>query len=206
MKANLVGVITGDIIHSRKIFPSVWLDTLKLSLHHIDETNYWSVFRGDAFQIRVKPEDALMNAIYLKTCIKSVPKADVRMAIGIGEAGLEKENISESNGEAYVLSGSKLETLKKDRQNLAVNTTSADFNSEMNTVIRLALVIMDGWSVNSAQMIKLALEQKNTQQNELARLSGKSQSSVSETLQRAHFSEIMELNQLYQNKLSILAK
>lgn len=206
MKAKQVGVITGDIIHSRKIFPSVWLDTLKLALHRIDEMDYWSVFRGDAFQIRVKPQDAFQHAVYLKACIKSVLKADVRMAIGIGDAGLEKENISESNGEAYVLSGSKLETLKKDRLNLAVNTSSPNFNSEMNTIIRLALVIMDGWSVNSAQMIKLALEQKNTQQNELARLSGKSQSSVSETLQRAHFSEIMELDQLYRNKLSILAK
>lgn len=205
MKSERIAIITGDIIHSRRLAPDQWLDSLKTALHKINPEDYWSVFRGDAFQVKTEPERALSSAIYLKACIKAVPGADVRMAIGIGDAGVQKESISESNGEAYVLSGSKLETLKKERQNLAVHTPSADFNHEMNTIIRLALVIMDAWTPTSAKMIKLALEQENLPQNELARLSGKSQSSVSETLRRAHFSEIMELNTLYQNKLSILA-
>ena len=51
-------------------------------------------------------------------------------------------------------------------------------------------------------MVKLALENENILQNELALLSGRTQSSVSEALKRAHFSELMEMDKLYRKKLT----
>ncbi|MNT72518.1 hypothetical protein D3C72_2111260 [compost metagenome] len=61
---------------------------------------------------------------------------------------------------------------------------------------------MDGWGIVAAEMVKLALEHENILQSELAAISGRTQSSVSEALKRAHFAEIMDMDKLYRKKLN----
>ncbi|WP_431295101.1 hypothetical protein [Pedobacter sp. P26] len=51
-------------------------------------------------------------------------------------------------------------------------------------------------------MVKLALENESLLQSELAAISGRTQSSVSEALKRAHYTEIMEMDRLYRKKLN----
>ena len=80
----MIAVITGDIINSREISIE-WLDTLKRALSGLTKVNLkWEIYRGDSFQIELDVEDALLNAIYIKACIKTLKNADVRMGIGIG--------------------------------------------------------------------------------------------------------------------------
>lgn len=201
----MVSILTGDIIKSRQTATAIWLDILKDALQH-SAPKKSEIFRGDSFQLQVKPEESFLTAVYIKSCIKTVKDLDVRIAIGIGKRGQAAEKITEANGEAFIFSGEKLETLKHERVSLAVKTAYPDFDTEINLAIRLALVAMDNWTPISASLIKLSLEHNNPSQKELASLAGKGQSSVSEALKRAQFHLIMELDQEYRRKLNSLIK
>jgi hypothetical protein len=198
-----IAVITGDIINSRKApSPEVWLAALKDALGE-DESN-WEIYRGDSFQLITNPKDALLKAVYIKASIKTIKSIDVRISIGIGSEQYKASTLSESNGEAFIFSGEKLELLKKDRINLSVKSSFEDFDYEVNVALRLALIAMDKWTPGAAEMVKLAIENPKLSQQELAEKSNRSQSSVSEALKRANFTEILELNSLYQKKLTSL--
>jgi predicted XRE-type DNA-binding protein len=202
----MVAILTGDIIHSRSLAAKTWLTALKSALIKVGGKDNWEIFRGDSFQIQTPPEEALLQAIYIKASIKTLKGLDVRIAIGLGEIGFSAEKITESNGEAFINSGEKLDELKENRLTLAVKSRWQEFDYEMNVSIRLALIAMDNWSQASAEMVKLSIEKSGISQLELAELSGKSQSTVSEALKRARFAEILELDGLYKKKVSGLIK
>jgi hypothetical protein len=198
----MICIITGDIIGSRKIKDS-WLLSLKTALKIVsDQNSKWEIYRGDSFQVEVEPENALRAAAYLKACIRVNKPADVRMGIGIGAIKNKRKKLSESSGDAFVNSGAAFDSLKQAKVNLAIKTDSADFDEEINVLIKLSLISMDSWGVVAAEMVKLALENNNLLQSELAAISGRTQSSVSEALKRAHYTEIMEMDRLYRKKLN----
>lgn len=199
----MISILTGDIINSRQTDTANWLEALKDALQY-SAPKQSEIFRGDSFQLQVKPEDSFLSAVYIKACIKTFKDLDVRIAIGIGKKGHAAKKITEANGEAFIFSGEKLETLKHERINLAVRTSFPDFDKEINLAFRLALVAMDNWTPASAALIKLSLEHNNPSQKELAALIGKGQSSVSEALKRAQFHLIMDLDQEYRRKLKLL--
>jgi len=198
----MICIITGDIIGSRKI-KDTWLASLKGALKVVSgKHNRWEIFRGDSFQVEVSAAEALKTAIYLKACIRLNKAADVRMGLGIGAVQGKRKKLTEDSGDAFVYSGVAFDSLKQVRLNLAIKTGSADFDEEINTLIKLALIAMDGWGIVAAEMVKLALEHENILQSELAAISGRTQSSVSEALKRAHFAEIMDMDKLYRKKLN----
>lgn len=199
-------VITGDIINSR-VLPPTWIDALKGALEHLfGKEIKWEIFRGDSFQVELNAKDALINAIYIKACIKTLKNADVRMGIGIGKKGIDAAKVTEANGEAYVNSGNAFDTLKTNKVNMAIITPSPTLNEELNLFIKLALISMDSWGQISAEMVKYAIENQNSKQDKIAKLAGRSQSSVSEALKRAHFTEIMELENRYRMQVAKLIK
>jgi hypothetical protein len=63
---------------------------------------------------------------------------------------------------------------------------------------------MDKWSVNSAEMVALALSYPQDSQADLGKMLKIKQNAVSTRFSRAHYDELMELNELYKNKLSAL--
>ncbi|ARS39798.1 hypothetical protein CA265_09105 [Sphingobacteriaceae bacterium GW460-11-11-14-LB5] len=198
----MICIITGDIVGSRKIKDS-WLLSLKSALKIVsDQNSKWEIYRGDSFQVEVEPENAIRAAAYLKACIRVNKPADVRMGIGIGDIKNKRKKLSESSGDAFVNSGAAFDSLKQAKVNLAIKTDSADFDEEINVLIKLSLISMDSWGVVAAEMVKLALENNNLLQSELAAISGRTQSSVSEALKRAHYTEIMEMDRLYRKKLN----
>jgi len=198
----MICIITGDIVGSRKIKDS-WLLSLKTALKIISgQNNKWEIYRGDSFQVEVEPENAIRAAAYLKASIRVNKPADVRMGIGIGDIKNKRKKLSESSGDAFVNSGAAFDSLKQAKVNLAIKTDSADFDEEINVLIKLSLISMDSWGVVAAEMVKLALENNNLLQSELAAISGRTQSSVSEALKRAHYTEIMEMDRLYRKKLN----
>lgn len=198
----MICIITGDIVGSRKIKDS-WLLSLKTALKIVsDQNSKWEIYRGDSFQVEVEPENAIRAAAYLKASIRVNKPADVRMGIGIGDIKNKRKKLSESSGDAFVNSGAAFDSLKQAKVNLAIKTDSADFDEEINILIKLSLISMDSWGVVAAEMVKLALENNNLLQSELAAISGRTQSSVSEALKRAHYTEIMEMDRLYRKKLN----
>lgn len=200
----MICIVTGDIVGSRKIKDS-WLLSLKSALKLVSEpNNKWEIYRGDSFQIQIEPENAIINVAYLKACIRINKPADVRMGIGIGEVKTKRKKLSESNGDAFTYSGLAFDSLKQSKVNLAIKTSFSEFDEEINVMLKLALIAMDSWGIVAAEMVKLALENENAVQSELAMISGRTQSSVSEALKRAHFSEIIEMDKLYRKKINLL--
>lgn len=192
----MIGVITGDIICSRKsINQQKWLQPLKSFLGQMgSQPAVWDIFRGDSFHLEVKiPEDTLAIALRIKALVKSASGFNIRMAIGIGK----KDYISESNGQAYVFSVETYETLKKKGRTLAVQSPWTDFNRSMNATLRLATIITDSWSKTNAEYINLRLENPTLTQVQLSSILGVSQSAVSARHTRSHWDEIMEMERVY---------
>jgi hypothetical protein len=199
----MTSVIIGDIINSQKVSPTVWLEKLKTELRKTGTNpKTWEVFRGDSFEVEIKDASlSLLTAIKIKAAIKCIKKLDVRMAIGIGKKTYDARKITESNGPVFVYCGEIFESLVREKQNLAIATSSASFTSEMNLLLRFALIAMDNWTVNSAEAVYLALNNPGISQAQLGKMLGIKQNAVSNRLKRAYFAEISGLLILYRDKI-----
>lgn len=196
-------VITGDIINSRKSKAFVWIDSLKSILSCYGQTPAdWEIFRGDSFQLMVQPEIALLGAFHMKAAMKAADSLDVRLGIGIGDVEYRAEKITESNGAAFVLSGSCFEALKK--QTIGIKTADNKIDKTLNIMLRLARLTIDTWTASVGTVIRAKIEHPRGNQNDIAALLGKSQSSISESLKRGGFDEIMMLEEFYREQISRL--
>lgn len=196
----MTSIITGDIINSTKTKqPKVWLDLLKQELNEVGkEPMVWQIYRGDSFQVEVEDvAEVLKTAIKIKAAIKSIKGLDVRMAIGIGEKSYEAPKITEANGEAFVNSGKLFENLKKDT--LAIRSPWPEVDEQVNLMLDLALLTMDNWTQNSAEIVKLSLEMPDATQTELASKLGITQGRVSDRQKRAGYEVIMRMVKRYRN-------
>lgn len=203
----MTSIITGDIIKSRKaLSEELWLTPLKSALSNLsNDASFYDIYRGDSFQLECTTiEDSFRTAVYIKAFLKSVKGLDVRMSIGIGTKDYQGNSVSESNGEAFIFSGETFETLKKEKQNLKIKTINENLNTEINLYFRLALIAMDNWTVNSAEIVKLSLERPNMIQVKLAKIIGISQDAISKRQKRAYLDEILELDSLYRQKIAEL--
>lgn len=188
----ITSIITGDIINSRKGKNYEWLKSLKEVLNQFGkEPEQWEIYRGDSFQMEVPASDALKSAILIKASIKQYKELDVRLAIGIGEKDYQADKITESNGTAFVFSGECFESLKKS--GMAIKSNQKEFDETMNLYLDLASLIMNNWTPNSAEVVKISIENPNKTQEELAQILSISQSNISARMKRAGFDEIMRL-------------
>lgn len=203
----MIAVITGDIVNSRALSPQ-WVSVLKQALTNLPQKKaIWEIFRGDSFQVELPVAEALFNVIYIKACIKTIKGADVRMSIGIGKKAVAAtKKVTESNGEAYINSGQAFDRLSAEKINFLVKTPSVEFDKNINLYLKLAAIAMDNWTTTSARTIKHMLENADQKQGEIAKITGRSQSSISESLKRAHFVEIMELEAKFREETTQIFK
>src|SRR5690606_30124056 len=119
-------VITGDIINSTKVDPKIWLPVLKNVLNQAGTSpKEWEIYRGDSFQLFIKdPLLALTIAIQIKAAIKTIKSLDVRMAVGIGNIEHTSNQVTEANGPAFIYSGERFESLKREKLNRSEEHTS----------------------------------------------------------------------------------
>ncbi len=118
------------------------------------------------------------------------------MSIGIGARGFDSNIVREANGEAFINSGFAFDKLLK-KQNLAIKTPWDEIDAEVNIGLGLGLLIMDNWTQNSAEIVKLTLENKHITQKEIAKKLSISQSSASERRKRAGLDEIMKFEKRF---------
>ena len=205
-RSSMTSVITVDIINSRKLKNAVWLKKLKRTLAEEGSSpRTWQIYRGDSFQVEVKdPAMVFLTVLRIKATLKGIKNLDVRMAIGIGKREFTAFNITESNGEAFIHSGEKLESLKKEKQTLAIESPWPELDKEMNVCFQLALIAMDNWSPSSAELIRILIDKPEIRQKVLARKLKISQSSVSERQKRSNFTAIMDLENLFREKINHL--
>ena len=194
-------VITGDIINSRKLSAKEWMPKLKHALNKYgNEPKDWEIYRGDSFQLKTAPENALQATIFIKSTIKQFKKIEVRTAIGIGDTTYQSDTITESSGSAYINSGTTFENLKK--QTLAIKTPWEEFDESLNLMFELASLTMDNWTPTSSLIIKTAIEaDQNVNQKELATILDKKQSNISAGLKRGGYYEIQKLLNHYKKEI-----
>ena len=195
-------VITGDIINSRKVDTSVWISFLKELLQKYgSEPKNWEIYRGDSFQLITNASEALEIALIIKSAIKQNELLDVRMSIGLGKIEYRSERITESNGTAFLNSGDQFEELKKNT--LAIKSPNAEFDKVFNVVFQLSMFFANNWSVSTSEIIKLALENQSLNQIQLAeKLNKKSQSTISASLKRGGYDEILNVISLYKSEIN----
>ncbi|NVZ25909.1 hypothetical protein HX881_10175 [Pseudomonas gingeri] len=179
-------VLTGDLIHSQAADSTqAYIDGLKAVLDELRKHYDFQVeiFRGDGFQlVPVSPEQAFHCALALRAGLiaKSPPgeRWDARIAVGVGSA-----NSNPGYGEAYVLSGQGLDSMKR--------TTLMLFSHDRNLQERTELLTefvgttLDEWTIVEARTYFLHMTE-NLDQQGTARMLGKSRVTVNKALQRAH--------------------
>jgi hypothetical protein len=183
---TIKAVLTGDLIQSRESDDTrAYVNSLKLVLTALNK-HYGikaETFRGDGFQVVPKhPEQALHCALALRAgLIASSPpgeRRDARVAVGIGQAKGKS-----GFGEAFVLSGQGLDTMKKST--LAVFSNDTHLLERLELATEFAATIVDDWTVVEAQTFYVHLLQ-GVDQKTTAQTLGKSRISVNRALQRAH--------------------
>lgn len=199
----MIAIITGDVINSREGNATDWLKGLKDVLNQYGANpSEWEIFRGDSFQLKVKPSEALLASLHIKAALKLSARKDVRIAIGIGDEEYPAKKITESNGTAYIHSGDCFVSLKK--QTIAINTGNEKIDDTINLMLMLALLTADNWSPVVSEIIKTSIENPEEYQTELAKKLKKSQSTVSEALKRGGYDELLKLNHYFQYQISTL--
>lgn len=194
----MIAIITGDIVNSREGKSSEWLESLKLALNRYGKhLKDWEVYRGDSFQLKTTIEKSLEACFYIKACIKEHSSLDVRMAIGIGKTNGSTGKITEEQGEAFYRSGQCFENLKTT--NLAVETGNQDQNRVLNLMFELGALTFDTWTSVDAVTLKIALEYPTFTQKEIAKKLNKSASTISFTLQKTGYKEILKLLDYYKH-------
>lgn len=202
----MISIITGDIVNSRKLSSKIWMDEFKKLLNTFGKNPIeWEIYRGDEFQLEIKkPEEALLIALQIKSYFKSI-QLDVRMSIGFGDRNYKAKKISESNGTAFSRSGEVFETLKKQKINLAINSGNEALDTELNLMLRLGLVFMDKWLVQSAEFVQVAIANPSHSQEEIGLKLGINQAAVSRRRKRAQFDLIIEMNHYFRTKINTIS-
>ena len=197
---GLYSVITGDLVKSYKFKDKrqIALNTLneifkKLKMRKNLNTDVWisDIFSGDSFQIVVSDaEYALMIAIFIRSRLihKSIEGMtfDARISIGIGGIEyLNQEKITESDGEAFRLSGRAIDELPNYRR-LIIKSS----NEELDKVFEVLSTFIDAitlrWSSEQAEAISYWIFGET--QTSLAKIIGVTQSAIQQRLQLAgHF-------------------
>ena len=199
----MTSILTADVIKSRRNQNVAWLEELKEVLTFFGKSpKYWQIYRGDSFQLEIENcEEALFAALKIKSHLKSTINVDVRIGIGIGKKEFNTNKITESNGEAFISSGFAFDTYLK-KQTLAIKTPWQEIDEELNIAFELALLTIDSWSQNSAEVFKLSLESENKTQKEIAEILKITQGSVSERQKRAGFEQIMKLEKRFRKLIN----
>lgn len=202
----MIGIITGDIVNSRKLSTEIWMDGFRQLLNTFGKNPIeWEIYRGDEFQLKIKnPEEALLIALQIKSYFKSI-KLDIRISIGFGDMTYEAKKISESNGTAFSRSGEVFETLKKQKINLAINSSDEAFDTEINLMLKLSLTFMDNWLVQSAEFVMVSIKNPSLSQEEIGVKLGINQAAVSRRRKRAQFDLMLELEQYFRHKIKTIS-
>ncbi|MGB5169843.1 MAG: hypothetical protein WBN11_09380 [Eudoraea sp.] len=201
----MIAVVTGDIVNSERIGPEKWMPSLEKYFLQLGKSPMvWEIYRGDEFQLITTPEKALEVALTIKALVKKIPELDVRIAIGLGEQEFKGKGVSDSNGSAYRRSGRTLMGLKENGVNLGIGIGNNQENT-FNLLFKLALDFMDSWSVVSAEIVFITLQNPDTKQREIARKLNIQQSAVSQRKKRARLHLVQELLDYYKETTKNMA-
>ncbi|MCK0714405.1 hypothetical protein ACFO0U_13730 [Chromohalobacter sarecensis] len=194
-----LGVLTGDIVGSRRINDHTQLDQALESALGLLESHYGARvdrYRGDGFQVALRsPAQAMTAAVLTRAAlIRHSPSRretwDARIAVAIGWGDLpETGRFASANGEVYVRSGQTLDALSEGDTRFALSLPAPDDTLALLT--RFADDVIQGWTHNAAEVMYWQLQHGETQKA-LAQRLGRTQPTIHQRLHAARWPLIEE--------------
>ncbi|MHB0777457.1 hypothetical protein [Halomonas sp. WWR20] len=194
-----IGVLTGDVVGSQRIDDKARLhDTLDAIMDILAERfgAQGNRYRGDGFQIALpEPAIAMTAAVLVRAAlIRQSPSRqqmwDARIAVGLGFGKIpDASRFADADGEVFVLSGRRLDTLGQTAVRQAIVTPIAELTDELTLLTRFADDIISHWSRYSAEVAYLSLLHQESQQALAERLE-RAQPTIHKRLAAARWSLI----------------
>ncbi len=196
-KYNMLGVITGDISNSQTFSNDELnhiLDALKIQLSKYASQygGNFDIYRGDAFQLAVtQPQHCMQIAIGIRLALKALPlSADVRVSAAIGEAQFRQQEVKIGTGEAFVLSGRGLDTIKP--QYIAFSCQNEELENKAKLLTRFADAHISGLTQIQSQTVLAYLEASDKSHENIATILNKNRSNVSRILNASNYKLVAE--------------
>ncbi|MGH2564701.1 MAG: hypothetical protein ACRDE5_09315, partial [Ginsengibacter sp.] len=194
-------IITGDIVNStllKKPEEKKLLSTLSSVL----KPYQYMFYRGDSFQAYIaEPKDALKIVLQMRAAAKrlssesSLPVADIRASIGIGNVVKPVRNLETAAGEAFILSGRTFDEMSKSGKRLVIQSNNDSINLGLKIVANYADSLFALLTSKQAAVLFELLMERN--QKETAKALKKSQPTINKHAQSAKWPEINNLIEDY---------
>lgn len=214
MENRLYAVLTGDIVKSSRMSPADLkrlpgvLTAIFKSIDKLcnpkDFATQFSIYRGDGFQVICEPACALKAWLLIRAGLRAAYPAplsksvDARIGIAIGKVNHLAKNITESSGEAFLLSGRLLEDLKLSRLT-GFASENKQTNREWNVSFMLADDIVRRWTTSQCVMLPFLLQPMN--QAEIAEATLTRQPTITAKINAMGWSAIEQWMQYYHEKI-----
>ena len=195
-------VITADLVASRELDKKEreqLFKAIRSALKKMVKEKWidaFELYRGDSFQcVLPQKELALRTALLLRTYVRSyniLGKQDLKLSIGIGSLDFYRaDNIAQSDGQAFWLSGTELDNMKKSLYRMSLKTPDPQFNENIEPSILLLDAVMQKWTGNQAEVIYHKLQ--SLKEEEISRIIGISQSAVNQRIHTAQWFAVDKL-------------
>ncbi len=199
-------VLTGDIIHSRKLAGNqkadiqAALNETGARLKKMPETGlmYIDVFRGDSWQILcAKPEKSLFLSLYIRAALKqkTSKKINTRISAAIDTIEFAGDgNITSGNGKAFIRSGEGLDEMTNRTPDLIFYFGQRQARSEnaylesLHPMIGLIDFISQSWTPAQSTIILKLMEGLSI--TEIAEFTGTRKSNIVQQQNRAGWKSI----------------
>lgn len=196
---KIVQVITGDIVNSTSMTieqrNQIRLAFDFLSQNSTDKYEYF--IRGDGFQVLSQKPNALRESLLIKTYLYAKTEAKAKISIGIGGISYESERVSDSDGEAFWLSGRALDELKNKSELLTISMADEDKKAEWELNCLVLDFLEKTQTRNQAEAIYWLLNNKT--QQEIASILSISQPSVNNRIKNSGWNIIEKMLKRFQN-------
>jgi hypothetical protein len=204
-------VLTGDLVGSSSLSPVQQREIHNLIRRSLQTADGWSrqklvigkvaFFRGDSWQVLLQtPTLSLRVASFIRAKLLSHASSDTRISIGIGNVdSINHEQISLSSGEAFVLSGRSLDSMKS-KLSIALPQASGEFISILEVVVGFCDLVISNFTTRQAAVFaeKILLPERT---NEVICHSVRpsiTAQAVSKTLRSAHWPEMSSAFEMFE--------
>ncbi|WP_029416491.1 hypothetical protein [Brevundimonas bacteroides] len=202
VKGTAVAVLTGDLVRSTALSHEGLLQARESLRRAAREIAGWGrgavhgpdFFRGDSWQlVLTQPNLWLRAVLYLRTTLRALEEdADTRISVGVGAMdALDADAVSQSTGEAFVLSGRALDDMSRfEGFRLATAQPEPD-ETYLPTVLSFCSHVVGGWSSSQAKVALEMLRPLDKTQEALADALGVSRQFVSKVHRQYGLSSVM---------------
>jgi len=206
-KRDIFGVITGDLINSSGLSKEQKIN-MKTGLSGFLENNQdvllpLQFYRGDSFQLMVRKEKAAMFTVIFEAIILSTTGTRARISIGIGTISkIIQDNVLQSDGEAFKLSGHQLDKMKEEGRLLKIAIDSIQFQPILAATFYLAESLIWSWKPGQAAVISMIPACKT--QKEMAEKLNITGAAVSKALKSGKWAAIEDFLNGYEETLKMI--